>query len=236
MQDVYKKIEKRIVTLKKKEEVWKGRYREIAKQMNELFDSTSVQMRQMEATIKNLEEKMEASEARVKKASERNEEYLKLMEKRIAEASQLAKAASEKAEAGDRQMKKLKSDAASHVNEIIAKHEKTFSGLLEKINLAAKGIEGEFKKEESLYDRMEGTRKFLESYTPPEPAIVRVPPRMEERHAPEPVFATSPRAQPPPPRPPKGSYLLFAPPQTQPPNSRRQPAPKRIHLSFTPHP
>ena len=53
---------------------------------------------------------------------------------------------------------------------------------------------------------------FLESYTPPEPAIMRVPPRMEERHAPEPVFATLPRAIPPAPSPQKDSSFIYAAP------------------------
>jgi len=226
MQDIYKKIEKRIVSLKKKEEVWKGRYREIAKQMKELVDSTSVQMKQMEAAIKGLEEKVEVSEAKVKKAAERSEELLKLMDKRMTQISELAKAASERAEGSERQIKKLKSDAASQVNDMIAKHEKTFAAVLEKINLATKSIEGEFKKEEGLYDRMEGTRKFLESYTPLEPAIMHVPPRREEGPSPEPIFANfqpSARSIPSAPAPERESSFIYAAPMTLPRNTMRQP-------------
>ena len=240
MQDIYKKIEKRIVDLKKKEEVWKGRYREIARQMKELVDSTSVQMKQMETAIRGLEEKTEAAELKVKKTTERSEELLKLMDKRMVEISEVAKSASERAEGSERQVKKLKSDAASQVNEMIAKQEKTFAGVLEKIKLATKSIEGEFKKEESLYDRMEGTRKFLESYTPPEPAIIHAYPRreeIEERRRQEPPSGrqsepASSNFRPPvqsipsipsAPAPERGSSFVYAAPMTLPPNSMRQP-------------
>jgi chromosome segregation ATPase len=235
MQDIYKKIEKRIVSLKKKEEVWKGRYREIARQMKELVDSTSAQMKQMEGVIKGLEERTEVAEAKVKKSVERSEEILKLMDKRMTEISELAKATSERAEANDRHVKKLKSDAASQVNEMIARHEKTFAGVLERINLAAKSIEGEFKKEEGLYDRMEGTRKFLESYTPPEPAIMHVPARREERPSPEPALADfRPKSIPSAPAPERGSSFIYAAPMTMPPNSMRQPPRmlRRMHDDF----
>jgi len=224
MQDIYKKIEKRIVDLKKKEEVWKGRYMEIVRKLKELVDSTSAQMKQMEAAIKGLEEKTEAAELKVKKTTERSEELLKLMDKRITEASESAKAASEKAEATDRHAKKLKSDAASQVSDMIARHERTFAEVLEKINLATKSIEREFKKEEGLYDRMEGTRKFLESYTPPEPPVMYAPIRREERPSPEPAFSTlQPKSIPSAPAPERGSSFIYAAPMTLPPRNMRQP-------------
>jgi uncharacterized coiled-coil protein SlyX len=169
MPDVYKKIEKRILNLKGKEELWKSRYREIAKQIKELVDSTSERMKQIENTIKNFESRIEEVEAETRKSIEMNQEMLRLMDKRITEMSEFSKGISEKIEENDNQLKKIKADNLSQVNIIITRHEKTFDSILEKINLATKRIENELQKGEGLYEKMETAKRFMESYIPPDP-------------------------------------------------------------------
>ncbi|MCJ7816847.1 MAG: hypothetical protein MUP55_03230, partial [Candidatus Aenigmarchaeota archaeon] len=177
MPDVYKKIEKRIVNLKGKEELWKSRYREIAKQIKELVDSTSERMKQMENTVKNFESRIEEAEAETRKSIEMNQEMLRLMNKRITEMSEFSKDISEKIEENDGQIKKIKADTFSQVNTIITRHEKTFDSILEKINLAIGKMENELQKEESLYEKMETAKRFMESYTPPDPPKSDSPPK-----------------------------------------------------------
>jgi len=169
MADVYKKIEKRIVNLKEKEELWKSRYREIAKEIKELVDSTSERMKQMENTIKNFEPRIEEMETETRKSIEKSQEVLRLMDKRITEMTEFSRGISEKIEENDSQIKKIKADNLSQVNTIIARHEKTFDSILEKINLAVKRIENDLQKGEGVYEKMETAKRFMDSYTPPDP-------------------------------------------------------------------
>jgi len=177
MPDVYRKIEKRIVSLKEKEELWKNRYREIAKQIKELVDSTSEQMNQMGNAIKGFEARIEEMETETRKTNERSGEMLRLMEKKLTEMSEFAKSVSEKLEEEDGQIKKLKVDVVSQVNAMIAKHEKTFESVIEKIDLAFKRMENELQREESLYGKMETAKRFMESYTPPDSPKSDPPPK-----------------------------------------------------------
>ena len=194
MAGVYKKIEKRIVKLKEKEEIWKARYREIAQQVKELVDSNSEQMKEMENAIRNFEEKSGRLETETRKTSERSEEMFRLMDKRITDLSGFSKGLSERLEEKDDQIKKLKSDIVSQVSGMIARHEKSFDSVLEKIGLAARRIENGFQKEEGLYEKMESAKRFMESYNisppnpaPPEPSFQRRFPSTPQPPAPAPA-------------------------------------------------
>ncbi len=169
MPEVYKKIEKRIVDLKKKEELWKGRYSEIAQQVKVLVDSDSKQMKEMQDSIKNFEGRLQKAETQARKVEDRSEEMLRLMDKRITEFSRLSKGISERFKEKDEEIKKIKSDVTSLVTSIITKHEKTFDSILEKINLAIRKMESELQQQQSIYDNMEATKRFLENYSPPDP-------------------------------------------------------------------
>jgi methyl-accepting chemotaxis protein len=140
MPDIYKKIEKRILKLKENEELWKGRYKEMAQQVMELSDSTSERMKQMENTIKSFEVRIEEAEAEARKANEMTGEMLRLADRKIKEMSESAKGISGKIEENDEQIKKLRVDIVSQVSSMMARHEKTFDSVLGKIGLAAKGI------------------------------------------------------------------------------------------------
>jgi archaellum component FlaC len=83
----------------------------------------------------------------------------------------------EKLEENDEEIKKLKADVVSQVNTMIAKHEKTFDSILEKINLAIRKMENELQKEESLYEKMETAKRFMENYSPPDPPKLDPPKR-----------------------------------------------------------
>jgi len=171
MPDVYKKIEKRIVNLKEKEELWKSRYREIAKEIRELVDTNSKQIKEMENTIKNFESRIEEAETETRKSIEMSQEMLRLMDKRITEMTEFSKGISEKIEENGSQIKKIRNDNLSQINAIIARHEKTFDSILEKISLAAKKIESDIQKGEGLYEKMEAAKRFMETYTPATPKL-----------------------------------------------------------------
>jgi predicted nucleic acid-binding Zn-ribbon protein len=177
MPDIYKKIEKRIVNLKEKEELWKGRYREMAQRVKELSDSTSERMKQMENSIRNFNARMEEAEAQTRKANERAEEVLRLLDRKITQMSESAKGIYGRIEESEEQIKKLRSEIVSQVSSMMAKHEKTFDSVLGKIGLATKSIESELKEGEGLYGRMEATKRFMENYTPPEPSRMNPPMR-----------------------------------------------------------
>ena len=181
MAEVYKKIEKKIVDLKEKEEFWKAKYKEIAKQQKELVESNAQQMKSMQYAIKKSEQRIKEIEEIIGKISSKNEDMLAAFEKRTGLLSESAKALSLRLEDKEAEIKAVRSETASMVSGMIAKHERTFESVIEKINRMARGIQEGLQKEEGIYERMEATKKFMENYVPPAipasaPAIPMAPP------------------------------------------------------------
>ena len=65
--EVYKKIEKKIVNMKEREELWKSRYRDVAKEIKELVELNSKQIKAMEQAVEKTQARMDAVEKMVKR-------------------------------------------------------------------------------------------------------------------------------------------------------------------------
>jgi hypothetical protein len=224
MPGMYKKIESRIMKMKEKEELWKGRYSELAKQVKELTDMNSKRMKQMDGSLVRFDSRLKASESQARKVAERAEDISRLCDKKIADVSQFARELSRKIDEKDEQMRKLRVDVMSQVNTTINKHERTFDSVLEKIDVAIRKMEGELQMQESLYQKMDSAKRFMENYRPPRPEPL------------EPAFQASPGVQEP--EPETGRFqsetqFIYEPgsPRIRPQGPARR-APRRPEIDF----
>lgn len=171
MAEVYKKIEKKIVDLKEREEFWKAKYKEMAKQQKDLADSNSQQIKSMQQAIKRFDQRIKEMEEITWKINSKNEENLAVFEKKAASFSETAKELSLRLEEKEAKIKAIKTETASMVSGIIARHEKTFDTVIEKINQLVRGVQRSLEKDEGIYHRIESTKKFMENYRPPPVAV-----------------------------------------------------------------
>jgi predicted nucleic acid-binding Zn-ribbon protein len=202
--DVYKKIEKKIMGMKEKEELWKTRYRETAQQLKELMELNSKQIKAMEQRIAKSESRMEGTEKSIKRNDEKAGGMFRAVRKRLEDISENSKSLSLKLDERTVEIKNVKNEVAARVNSIISKHEKTFDSVIEKINLAVNRIQSETVKEEDISSRVETAKRFIENYRVPE---LRAPVAI-----PQPVIQPAP--SPPPRAPAPQAFLPDAPPQT----------------------
>ncbi len=186
--EVYKKIEKKIVNMKEREELWKSRYKDVAKEIKELVELNSRQIKAMEQSAEKMQSRMDVVEKMVKRNDERAAETFRLAEKGMAEISERMKGLLAKVDKNAGEMAGLKSEVTSQVNSIIAKHEKTFDGVIQKIVLAVSKMQEETVKEEGISGRVEAAKRFIENYRPPEtpaarmmqPAVHEIQPRLSQ--------------------------------------------------------
>ena len=191
--EVYKKIEKKIVNMKEREELWKSRYRDVAKEIKELVELNSRQIKAMQQAVEKTESRMAAVEKMVKRNDERAAETFRLAERSMTDISERMKGLLTKVDKNAGEITGLKSEVTSQVNSMISRHEKNFESILQKIGIAVSKIQSETAKEESISGRVEAAKRFIESYRPPEmPA-----PRMIQQEAPD-IRVTRPALMQPP--------------------------------------
>ncbi len=161
MVDVYNKIEKRIVNLKEKEEVWKKRYTEIAQEVKELVEANSQQFREMDKRVRKSEEKAAAAEYFISKFDSKNSESVRMLEKKIKELSEIAKGLDKRLDKKDVEIKNMRLGMLNDTKTIILSHEKTFDTVLSKINASLEKMQQESKNAELFYQKIDALKSVV---------------------------------------------------------------------------
>ena len=161
MVDVYKKIEKRIVDLKEKEEVWKKRYSEMAQQVKELVEANAKQIADMERRVKKGEEKAASLESIVTKANTKDNDAFRSLERKAKELSDIAKGLDKRLDEKDVEVKAIKLGVINDTKALMLAHEKTFDLTLSKINAAVERMQQEAKAAETFYQKIDALKSVV---------------------------------------------------------------------------
>jgi predicted nucleic acid-binding Zn-ribbon protein len=161
MVDVYKKIEKRIVDLKEKEEIWKKRYTELAQEVKSLVEVNSKQITEMDRRVRKAEDKANSLESIVSKASSKDNDAFRMLEKKTKELSDIAKGLDKRLDEKDVEIKNLRLGVLNDTKTIILAHEKTFDTALSKINSSLQQMQESAKAAEMFYQKIDALKSVV---------------------------------------------------------------------------
>jgi prefoldin subunit 5 len=161
MVDVYKKIEKRIVDLKEKEEVWKKRYTELAQEVKELVEANNQQLREMDKRVRKSEEKASATEALLVKIEAKNNDAFRTVDRKTKELSEIAKGLDKRLNEKDVEIKNMRLGVLNDTKTIILSHEKTFDTVLSKINASLEKMQQDAKSAEIFYQKIDALKSVI---------------------------------------------------------------------------